>query len=47
MTDVLTIDHLSVSYGDGDPVVSDVSLRVAAGEIVGIIGESGPPSRPR
>lgn len=37
----LVIDELSIQYGTGTPVVSRVGLRVAKGEIVGIIGESG------
>lgn len=41
MSRALTVDDLSVRYGDGDPVVSGVSLRVERGEILGVIGESG------
>lgn len=41
MSNALTIENLTIRYGDADPVVSDVSLHVSAGEIVGIIGESG------
>ncbi|WP_084079051.1 ABC transporter ATP-binding protein [Demequina sp. NBRC 110057] len=37
----LDVQHLSIRYGTGTPVVSDVTLSVAPGEIVGIIGESG------
>jgi peptide/nickel transport system ATP-binding protein len=40
VSDALRIDDLSVRY-DRVPVVSGVSLRVAAGELVGLIGESG------
>ncbi|WP_296495442.1 ABC transporter ATP-binding protein [Rhodoferax sp.] len=36
----LIINHLSKSYGQ-TPVFSQVSLRVAAGEFVAIVGESG------
>ncbi|WBU36719.1 ABC transporter ATP-binding protein [Homoserinibacter sp. YIM 151385] len=39
--DVLVVDGLTVGYGGAAPVVSDVSFRVASGEIVGVIGESG------
>jgi peptide/nickel transport system ATP-binding protein len=39
--DSLTIDGLSVRYGDGPTAVSDICLRVRRGEIVGVIGESG------
>lgn len=41
MSEVLNVKGLTVAYGDGTPVVSDVSLRVGAGEILGVIGESG------
>lgn len=41
MSDALRIDHLSVRYGEDAAVVSGVSMRVAAGEIVGLVGESG------
>ncbi len=37
---VLEIDRLSISYG-GRPAVSNVSLAIQPGEVVGIIGESG------
>ncbi|MFL4473049.1 ABC transporter ATP-binding protein [Paeniglutamicibacter sp. MACA_103] len=37
----LDIWGLNINYGTGPDVVSDVSLRVAEGEILGIIGESG------
>ena len=37
----LHVERLSIAYGTGAPVVSDVSLHVAPGEVVGIIGESG------
>lgn len=39
--DALRIDDLTVRYGAAPPAVSGVSLRVAAGEMVGLIGESG------
>ncbi len=41
---VLELDHLSVSYSDErgfQRVVHDVSFRVGAGEVVGLLGESG------
>lgn len=41
---LLVIEHLSVSYGTRTgriPAVVDVSLRIAAGECVGLVGESG------
>ena len=37
---VLQIDHLSVSYGEGD-VVQDVSFAINQGEVLCIVGESG------
>jgi peptide/nickel transport system ATP-binding protein len=37
----LDVDGLSIGYADGPDAVSDVSLEVGAGEILGIIGESG------
>ena len=42
--DILRIEHLTKTYGSGDTAVtalSDVSLTVAAGEFVAIIGSSG------
>ena len=39
--DALRVEDLSIAYGGAAPSVSDVSLRVRAGEIVGVIGESG------
>ena len=38
---VLRIERLSVAYQPGAPVVDEVSLTVAPGEVVGVIGESG------
>ncbi|WEK60889.1 MAG: ABC transporter ATP-binding protein [Candidatus Microbacterium colombiense] len=40
-TDALRVEDLSISYGSAPPSVTGVSLRVRAGEIVGVIGESG------
>jgi iron complex transport system ATP-binding protein len=36
----LSLEHITAGYG-ADPVVRDVSLRVAAGEIVGLLGPNG------
>jgi oligopeptide/dipeptide ABC transporter ATP-binding protein len=41
MTPVLDLRGLSVTLPDGARLVDDVSLSVAAGEIVGLVGESG------
>src|SRR5262249_23960004 len=44
MTDVLAVEGLSVrlaAHPDKSSILSDVSLRVAPGEVVGIVGESG------
>ncbi|MGW0812070.1 ABC transporter ATP-binding protein [Streptomyces viridiviolaceus] len=39
---LLTLDHLTVRLpGTARPVLDDVTLRVAAGEVVGLVGESG------
>jgi ATP-binding cassette subfamily B protein len=37
----LAFDHLSFAYRAGQPVLSDISFHVRAGESVGIIGPSG------
>ncbi|ROP63770.1 MULTISPECIES: ABC transporter ATP-binding protein [unclassified Curtobacterium] len=39
--DALRIERMDIAYGDAEPVVRDVDLRVGSGEIVGVIGESG------
>ncbi len=37
----LTLDHVGFAYGDGPPVLSDVSLTIDPGELVAITGRSG------
>lgn len=34
-------DHVSFDYGDGEPVLQNLDLRVAAGRSVGVVGHSG------
>ena len=38
---MLTIEHLTKSYGKGEPAVNDLSLAVEAGDICGFIGPNG------
>ena len=38
---VLAFEHVSLSYGEGKPVLADVSFNIRRGETVGIIGPSG------
>lgn len=38
---LVDLSNLTIAYGDAAPVVRDVSLTVHAGEILGLIGESG------
>lgn len=38
---VLTLDHVGFSYGPGQASLSDVSLEVRAGELVGVVGQNG------
>ena len=40
MKELLRIDHLSAGYS-GSSVIEDISLRLHAGEVLGIVGESG------
>jgi len=40
-TDVLSLEHISKTFHDGAPVISDVSLTVKRGEVVSIVGPSG------
>lgn len=38
---ILTLEHISVSYEKGNPVLNDLSLSVFGGRILGIRGENG------
>ena len=38
---VLKLEHISVSYEKGKPVLNDISLSVLSGQILGIRGENG------
>jgi peptide/nickel transport system ATP-binding protein len=38
---VIVVEKLSLDLASGEAVVADVSLRVGAGEILGLVGESG------
>jgi energy-coupling factor transport system ATP-binding protein len=38
---LLRVDHLSFAYPFGPPVLDDVSLEIAAGEFIAIIGQNG------
>ncbi len=40
MTELVEIEALSATYGRG-PILRDVSLRLGAGDVVGLVGESG------
>lgn len=35
------VEHLSFSYGDGPPVLADVTVSVAPGERIAVVGETG------
>jgi len=37
----LTFDHVSFAYSNGSPVLRDVSIAIARGEIIGVVGPSG------
>jgi len=37
----LSVEHVNFAYGDGEPVLSDVSLTMQAGEKVALVGASG------
>lgn len=38
---VIEFDHVSFAYEDGKPVIQDFSLRVAPGETIALVGETG------
>ncbi|HIA50099.1 MAG TPA: ABC transporter ATP-binding protein [Acidobacteria bacterium] len=37
----LTIEHVTVSFGRGAPLLNDVSIEVAPGEVLAVVGPSG------
>jgi peptide/nickel transport system ATP-binding protein len=41
VTALLTVENLSIGFGDGAPVVDDVSFSVEAGKTLALVGESG------
>ncbi len=41
MTELLSVEHLTVSFRRGTTAVDDVTLTVGRGETVGLVGESG------
>src|SRR5699024_1915069 len=41
MSTILEIENLTVGFGDAAPVLDDVSLEVADGEVLALVGESG------
>jgi ATP-binding cassette subfamily B protein len=38
---VVELDRVSFRYGDGEPVLCDLSLAICPGECIGIVGETG------
>ncbi|WP_155765160.1 ATP-binding cassette domain-containing protein, partial [Mycobacterium colombiense] len=40
-TPLLTVEGLEVRFGDHDPAVAGVDLRVERGQTVAVVGESG------
>src|SRR5699024_9374332 len=41
MSTILEIENLTVGFGDAAPVLDDVSLDLASGEVLALVGESG------
>ena len=37
----ITLEHVAFSYGDGAPVLRDVSFTIEAGQVVGVVGPTG------
>lgn len=38
---LIVVDHLTVNYGGGAPVLIDVNLTIESGDLIGIVGPSG------
>ena len=41
MTPLLSVEDLSISFGEGDPVIRDIGFEVQQGETLALVGESG------
>lgn len=41
MTPLLSVENLSIGFGDAEPVVQNVNFEVAPGETLALVGESG------
>ena len=41
MAPLLTVENLTIAFGEGDPVVRDVSFELNRGETLALVGESG------
>jgi len=37
----VTFESVGFAYVDGEPVLNDITLQIAAGEVIGIVGETG------
>src|SRR3954468_4362161 len=41
MTDIISIDHLSKTYGSGFQALKDINLQIRRGEIFALLGPNG------